>query len=173
MCALPDDDASFDRSICRFGLMFVPEPQRATAEVLRVLKPGGRAGFMVWGPREDTTMFTVFAEVADKLWGLDDPLIDFDTMCSMGVPGTLTRALEASGFESVEEKELRFSPKIPGHLEPWHAQIDMSMGPKLDTLGAEERAAVEREIKDTFSRYLKDGDYHMNAHIRIGVGVKS
>jgi len=173
MCALPDDDASFDRSICRFGLMFVPEPQRATAEVFRVLKPGGRAGFMVWGPREDTTMFTVFAEVADRLWGLDDPLIDFDTMCSMGAPGTLTRALEVAGFESVEEKELRFSPKIPGHLEPWHAQIDMSMGPKLDTLGTEERAAVGREIKDTFSRYLKDGDYHMNAHIRIGVGVKT
>ncbi|MGI9415010.1 MAG: class I SAM-dependent methyltransferase, partial [Hyphomicrobiales bacterium] len=165
MCALSDEDASFDRSICRFGLMFVPEPARATAEVFRVLKPGGRAGFMVWGPRDDTTMFTVFAEVADRLWGLDDPLIDFDTMCSMGVPGTLSGALEAGGFEGVEEKELRFTPKIPGHLEPWRAQIDMSMGPKLDTLDAEQRSTVEREIKDAFSRYLKDGDYHMTAHI--------
>ena len=172
MCVLPDDDGSFDRSICRFGIMFVPEPQRATAEVLRVLKPGGRAGFMVWGPREDTTMFTVFAEVADRLWGLDDPLIDFETMCSMGTPGTLSAALESAGFTDIDEKELRFSPKIPGHLEPWHAQIDMSMGPKLDTLDAGERTEVEREIKETFSQYIKDGDYHMNAHIRIGVGVK-
>ena len=172
MCALPDDEESFDRSICRFGIMFVPEPQRATAEVLRVLKPGGRAGFMVWGPREDTTMFTVFAEVADRLWGLDDPLVDFETMCSMGAPGSLSAALEAAGFTDIEEKDLRFTPKIPGHLEPWHAQIDMSMGPKLDTLDAGERTVVEREIKETFSRYINDGEYHMNAHIRIGVGAK-
>ena len=51
MCALPDGDETFDRAICRFGLMFVPEPQRATAEVYRVLKPGGQAAFLVWGLR--------------------------------------------------------------------------------------------------------------------------
>lgn len=173
MCALPDDDATFDSATCRFGLMFVPEPQRAAREVCRVLKSGGRAAFLVWGPREDTTMFTVFADVAEKMWGPNDPLIDFDTMCSLGAEGSLAAALSTGGFSGVEERELRFTPKIPAEMEPWHAQIDMSLGPKLETVDAEERAAVEQEIKQAFSRHLVDGRYHMNAHVRIGIGEKA
>ncbi len=173
MCALPDADDTFDRATCRFGLMFVPEPQRATAEVCRVLKPGGRAAFMVWGPREDTTMFTVFAETAKQIWGPDDPLIDFETMCSLGDEGSLAAALSAGGFANAEEKELRFTPKIPAEMEPWHAQIDMSLGPKLETVSAEERAAVEQAIRQGFARHLVDGRYHMNAHVRIGIGEKA
>ena len=172
MCALPDGNDTFDASTCRFGLMFVPEPQRATAEVCRVLKSGARAAFLVWGPREDTTMFTVFADVAEKMWGPNDPLIDFETMCSLGAEGSLAAALSAGGFVNAREKELRFTPKIAAELEPWHAQIDMSLGPKLETVGAAERATVEQAIKDGFARYLVDGHYHMNAHVRIGIGEK-
>ncbi len=173
MCALPDGDATFDAATCRFGLMFVPEPQRATAEVHRVLKPGGRAAFLVWGPREDTTMFTVFADVAKELWGPNDPLIDFETMCSLGQEGSLAAVLGEGGFAATLEKELRFTPKIPAEMEPWHAQIDMSLGPKLETVSAAEREKVEELIKDGFSQYLVDGRYHMNAHVRIGIGEKS
>lgn len=173
MCALPDGDATFDRATCRFGLMFVPEPERAALEVHRVLKPGGRAAFMVWGPRADTTMFTVFAEAAAQLWGADDPLIDFNTMSCLGDAGRLEEVLSAGGFTNIEEKELRFSPKIPIDLEPWHAQIDMSLGPKLETVDPSERARLEQAIKDGFSRYVVDGAYHMTAHVRIGVGEKA
>lgn len=173
MCDLPDADAVFDRATCRFGLMFVPGPERATREAFRVLKPGGRAAFLVWGPRADTTMFTVFAEAAEALWGADDPLVDFDRMVALGETGRLKAALEAGGFVNVEEKELRFAPKIPIDQEPWHAQIDMSMGPKLDTLDPSARGEVEAAIKQGFSRYIVDGAYHMTAHVRIGVGEKA
>ncbi len=173
MCGLAEEDASFDRVMCRFGIMFVPDPVKAASEAARVLKPGGRAAYMVWGPRDDTTMFTVFAEVAEEFWGLDDPLIDLSTMCRMGEAGTLSGILEAGGLGQVEEQELRFTPKVPGDREFWHPQIDMSLGPKLDQLGAEERAAVAGAVRDKFNRYLKDGEYHMTAHVRIGSGVKS
>src|SRR3546814_5610250 len=55
-CALPIS-ASFDRVTCRFGLMFVSDVPAALAEVRRVLKPGGRAGFLVWGPLENNALF--------------------------------------------------------------------------------------------------------------------
>src|SRR3546814_587993 len=47
--ALPFPTASFDRVTCRFGLMFVSDVPAALAEVRRVLKPGGRAGFLATG----------------------------------------------------------------------------------------------------------------------------
>lgn len=43
-------DASVDGVLSRFGLMLVPEPARAFAQIRRVLRPGGRLAYGVWGP---------------------------------------------------------------------------------------------------------------------------
>jgi len=47
-------DASFDTVVCRFGLMFMPEPVEALSAFRRVLKPGGKASVSVWGAPEDS-----------------------------------------------------------------------------------------------------------------------
>ncbi len=44
---LPFPDGAFDRVTSRFGLMYFVELPRALGEVRRVLKPGGRATFLV------------------------------------------------------------------------------------------------------------------------------
>lgn len=48
--ALPHEDASFDVVLSQFGHMFAPRPEVAVAEMLRVLKPGGRIAFTTWPP---------------------------------------------------------------------------------------------------------------------------
>lgn len=48
--ALPFDDASFDVVLSTFGCMFAPNPERVTAELLRVCRPGGRIGLANWTP---------------------------------------------------------------------------------------------------------------------------
>ncbi|HTI24318.1 MAG TPA: methyltransferase domain-containing protein, partial [Kutzneria sp.] len=45
---LPFPDASFDSVSVRFGYMFFPDLARATAEFVRVLRPGGRLCASVW-----------------------------------------------------------------------------------------------------------------------------
>jgi ubiquinone/menaquinone biosynthesis C-methylase UbiE len=45
------DDDSFDAALNALGLMYVPDPPAALSEMLRVLKPGGRAVAAVWGAR--------------------------------------------------------------------------------------------------------------------------
>lgn len=48
--AMPYEDASFDIVLSQFGHMFAPRPAVAIAEMLRVLKPGGRLAFSTWPP---------------------------------------------------------------------------------------------------------------------------
>jgi SAM-dependent methyltransferase len=48
--ALPYADAAFDVVMSQFGHMFAPRPDVATAEMLRVLKPGGTIAFSTWPP---------------------------------------------------------------------------------------------------------------------------
>ncbi len=49
MSGLPFADDTFDCTTCRFGLMFPDDKVAAAAEAMRVLKPGGRAAYLVWG----------------------------------------------------------------------------------------------------------------------------
>jgi SAM-dependent methyltransferase len=48
--ALPFDDGSFDVALSVFGLIFAGDASRAFDELIRVLRPSGRALFSVWVP---------------------------------------------------------------------------------------------------------------------------
>lgn len=48
--ALPFEDQSFDAALTTFGAMFTPQHDRVAAELLRVLRPGGRVAMANWTP---------------------------------------------------------------------------------------------------------------------------
>jgi SAM-dependent methyltransferase len=47
---LPFRDASFDTVLSCVGVMFVPDHERAAAELVRVCRPGGTIGLLSWTP---------------------------------------------------------------------------------------------------------------------------
>ena len=48
--ALPFADGSFDVALSTFGVMFAPDHARSAAEMLRVVRAGGRIGLANWTP---------------------------------------------------------------------------------------------------------------------------
>lgn len=48
---LPFEAGAFDVALSTFGVMFAPDQDRAAAELLRVVRPGGRIGLACWTPR--------------------------------------------------------------------------------------------------------------------------
>jgi len=47
---LPFDDGEFDVALSTFGVMYAPNQEQAAAELLRVVRPGGRIGLASWTP---------------------------------------------------------------------------------------------------------------------------
>ena len=170
MEALPFDDAAFDRLTCRFGIMFCPEPVSALKEACRVLRAGGRAAWMVWGPLSDTTMFNVIQHQVRAALGLDPPgdLPQF----RFGSAGLLSEMLASAGFAEVGERELRFTPRPSRGERFWQAPMEMSFGAELAELSDAERAEVDGQVEEAFSEFLDGGEYRLAAHVRIGTGLK-
>ena len=48
--ALPFEDATFDAAVSTFGVMFAPNQAQAAAELMRVVRPGGKIGLANWTP---------------------------------------------------------------------------------------------------------------------------
>jgi ubiquinone/menaquinone biosynthesis C-methylase UbiE len=65
--ALPFSDQVFDYVVCQFGVMFFPDKAAAFREAFRVLLPGGRFIFNVWGDREGTVQQLAAIEVGRLL----------------------------------------------------------------------------------------------------------
>ncbi|MCG8376223.1 MAG: class I SAM-dependent methyltransferase [Chlorobiales bacterium] len=171
MEALPFTDASFDVVTCRFGLMFLPEPEKAMSEAFRVLRPGGRAAFMIWGPRDDTTLFRVFAEAGEAVFGAD-PRIDFDRPFRLGEDGRLAALLSAGGFGNVSEEALKLTPRMPAGSRFWEPQRDMTFGQCLAGADEAQATALDAAIEAGFEGYRQGDELRLTVHARIGTGDK-
>lgn len=168
MMALPFPDAVMDRISCRFGIMFVPDPVKAAQECLRVLKPGGRVGFMIWGPREEQTLFTVLAAAVADFLNQDHDAHHF-AIFRFGAEDSLPALLRETSLTNIREMSLRFSPKVQAQHNFWQAQLDMSFGHLLRDLTEPMRKELDSLIRDRFAPYITDDGLHyqLAAHIKI------
>jgi len=64
---LPFDDANFDRTLSLLILNFVPDPEKALTEMIRVTRPGGTVAAAVWDYAEGMEMLRVFWDEAITL----------------------------------------------------------------------------------------------------------
>ncbi|MPZ34699.1 MAG: methyltransferase domain-containing protein [Rhodospirillales bacterium] len=67
--AVPFDDASFDAVVSQFALMFFESKPTAIAEMLRVLRPGGRLAIAVWDALERAPGYLALTELLLGLFG--------------------------------------------------------------------------------------------------------
>jgi len=105
---LPFDDHSFDLVIFQFGLMFVPDKQKALTEAHRILTPGGRLLFSTWDCIENNPVFHLADHVVKKYFPVDPPRF-FHLPYSLFDDGQLTAWTKAAGFTDVRADLVKFT----------------------------------------------------------------
>ena len=169
---LPFPDHSFDLATCRFGVMFFSNAARALGELRRVLKPGARACFAVWGsidqPYWETTMKVVQKYAGGALLepGGADPF-------RFSAVGSLSDILRAAGFREVEESSKSVPWVWRGSTEEvfeYATAVSVPFRAMLDRVPAEKWAEVRAESYAAIDRYRVGDEIRFGAVVILASG---
>jgi ubiquinone/menaquinone biosynthesis C-methylase UbiE len=96
--ALPFGDGGFDVVACQFGVMFFPDKVQGYKEARRMLRPGGRFLFNVWGPIEDNNFADVVTQALARVFPGDPPRFMARTPHGHHDVGRIREDLKSAGF---------------------------------------------------------------------------
>jgi SAM-dependent methyltransferase len=149
-------DDSVDGILCRFGYMLMADPALALAESRRVLRPGGRLAFGVWGSPADNPWAAIPASVMVELGHVPAPNPDDPGIFALADPGRIRNLVTGAGFGEprIDEVSVRWPINDTADL---HRFVDELAGPiklVLDSISETDRADAWRVIEERAAPYL-------------------
>jgi SAM-dependent methyltransferase len=162
------DVEPFDAALCALGLMYVPDPNKALAQMHRNLVPGGRAAAVVWGARARCGWAEIFPITDARVASQVCPLF-----FQLGTGETLSGAFTQAGFKDVRARRLA----VELSYESTDAALCAAFrgGPvalaynRFDTAT---REAVHEEYLHSIEAYRSGEGYCIPGEFVAAVGVK-
>jgi SAM-dependent methyltransferase len=142
---LPFADQVFDVVTCQFGVMFFPDKVRAYQEVRRVLRPGGRFLFNVWGQISENELADIVTASLVSLFPNDPPRFLERIPHGYHDVGRIRAELNAAGFADMSVDPLDETSRASSPLD---AAIAFCQGtPLRNEIEARDASALERATK--------------------------
>jgi SAM-dependent methyltransferase len=132
---LDQPDQAYDVVLCREGLMFALDPAHAVAEIRRVLRPGGRVGLAVWGPRARNPWLSLVFDAVSAQLRAPVPPPGIPGPFALDDPDRLARLLADAGLVGVAVTEVP-TPLRDASVEAWWTRTSSLAGPLAKRLAA-------------------------------------
>lgn len=150
--ALPFEDGRFDAVVSTFGVMFTPDQERAAAEMLRVLRPGGKVGMANWTP--DGFIGQLFRTIGGHV----PPAPGLRSPALWGTLQRLEQLFPGCRSLTAEPRSFAFRYRSPEH---WLSVFRTWYGPVLKAFAAlpeAQQAALEHDLLALLGRFDTAGD---------------
>jgi ubiquinone/menaquinone biosynthesis C-methylase UbiE len=160
-------DRAFDVVILAFTLFHLPEPQRAAAEIQRLLRSGGLVAAVTWGPEKLPAAHTVWDEELKLAGAVVQTLSATDQKPRFDSPVKLSAFLEEAGFVRVRTWSESFEHQWSrdGHFD-YHLRSNARL--RLESLDEDARAACLMRIRKRL-RALRRDDYRYSPVVIFGI----
>lgn len=171
---LPFSDNSFDLATSRFGVMFFDDPIGALQESRRVLRPGARACFLVWGSIEQPYWQSMMGVVNRHVGG---PQVQPDgpDPFKFSQPGSLCSIFRCAGFTAVEEETKTLPWTWPGSVEElweYSQSVSVPFRPMLERVPAEKWPQIHAEVHAAMRQYWDGEKVAFGVSVVLGSGKK-
>ena len=112
------DSGSIDAVVSGLVLNFIPEPEIAVREMMRVTKPGGKIGIFLWDYSEGVQMLRYFWDAAVEL---DDKAKEFDEGLRFPLcrKGELELLFRKAGLKDVKEIPIEINTYFKNFSDYW------------------------------------------------------
>jgi SAM-dependent methyltransferase len=166
--ALPFEDASFDRILSTFGVMFAPRHAVAAAELVRTCRPGGMIVLASWTPAG------FIGNVIATLQGYLPPQPAIAQRPTLwGEEAHLRTLLGGQVLLALERRSVDF---VFGSMEAMTSAFEAHFGPVVlakRLLAADRYAALVADLLALFARLdVGDGEVRIPSEYLLAVGLK-
>lgn len=165
---LPFPAALFDRITCRFGIMFIPNIQKALGEMRRVLKPGGRVSFVTWGSMEENPLFSTMLRPFLKYVDVPPPPPDAPNVFRFADEKKLSELLCLAGFHDVRVTKHKINWPWPGPPEQaWQGGSELAAPFKriINATPPDKRELAIHEVIEGYRRFYDGQSVNIPATI--------
>lgn len=170
-------DTSVDVVLSRLGLLHFANPGAALVEMLRVLRPGGMMGAMVWAVREKNPYLAVPAlalrgRIAPRKPDLPPP--NRPPRLRTDDPVALQQAVEGAGFQDVSVEPVESWIRLPTLEEATRFVEDMQapIHPLIAAMTVEQQTGFRADMQAGFAPFQTDAGFAMPGELLIVTGRK-
>ncbi|MFS8147952.1 SAM-dependent methyltransferase [Rhizobium sp. R635] len=158
-CALPFENDRFDRAISLLMLHFVPEADKAVAEMARVVRPGGVVAAAVWDHYGGMSGMRMMWDTVVMLDENALPLRRKYCFQPMMRPGEMKQSFIAQGLADVEETSLLIRMDYLSFDDYWGpiAAGEGPLGKYVAGLEPGKRKAVDAALRAAYEAGEPDG----------------
>lgn len=156
---VPFDDSIFDASLCRFGVIFSPQPAALLADMVRVTKKGGKLAVSSWAPKEENPWATTAALGVAKHVEVPQPPADAPGIFRYADAEELKRDMQSAGLKNVEITPVSGIFELDSAELYWAymSEIAAPIVIALSNADDETRTKVGESVKELARQFEKDG----------------
>lgn len=159
--SLPFEADSYDAVVAGLMLNFVPQPDRAVAEMARVAKVGGVIAVYVWDYLGQMQFMRYFWDAAVAL---DPDAVDEGRRYPMCQPEPLSKLFQNAGLEHVEVRAIDIPTDFRDFDDYWSPFLGgQGTAPAYTMSLSEERRAALRDLLRSRLPIEADGSIHLTA----------